>query len=271
MNVSDTMDTGTSKLFKDFVKEIQYKNRNPQNARVLDLLDDNKTNTIITLYPGEELYRSRLIRNNKGIGEASKEGFFGYDALGSFVTPKEYTKDMRANYKYIPYLYVASSPLASIYEIRPRYGAEVSVATICVKEELKILDFTMRVVKTSMSDAKRNLFAAISECFSKPVTDEDDTLDYIPTQYIAEYAKNLGYDGIAFKSSVFSNKDSVRASNINFVIFNYDKAEAVRSNVVSINQVGYDAVQIDADVESILEAEKRKIETKRPSRKRKVS
>ena len=79
----------------------------------------------------------------------------------------------------------------------------------------------MKYGKTSMNEAKINLFAAISECFSKPVTDEDDTLDYIPTQYISEYAKNLGYDGIAFVSSVFPKVDFDDLGGINFVIFNF--------------------------------------------------
>lgn len=249
-----SLDTGTSRLFKNFVEEIQYKNRNPQNARVLELLKDEKTNTIIKLNKGEKLYRSRVIKSCKDIGKYASEGFFGYDAAGSFVAPKEYTKDMRANYKYIPYLYTTSSPLVSIYEVRPRYGAKVSIATIKVNEDLKILDFTMKYGKTSMNEAKINLFAAISECFSKPVTDEDDTLDYIPTQYISEYAKNLGYDGIAFVSSVFPKVDFDDLGGINFVIFNFDKTEVIKSNVVSINQIGYDAVQVDSDTENILNA-----------------
>jgi hypothetical protein len=112
----------------------------------------------------------------------------------------------------------------------------------------------MKYGKTSMNEAKINLFAAISECFSKPVTDEDDTLDYIPTQYISEYAKNLGYDGIAFVSSVFPKVDFDDLGGINFVIFNFDKTEVIKSNVVSVNQIGYDAVQVDSDTENILNA-----------------
>ena len=51
-----SLEIGTSRLFKNFVEEIQYKNRNPLNARVLELLKDEKTNTIIKLNKGEKLY-----------------------------------------------------------------------------------------------------------------------------------------------------------------------------------------------------------------------
>lgn len=248
------MRKGQSRWFKDFVEEIQFKNRNPRDVKVLEALNDKKTNTTMVLKVGEELYRSRIIKDKNNIGK--QRDFYGYDAKQSFVSPKEATKDMRANYRYIPYLYVSSSPLASIYEIRPRYGADVSVATVRVKEKLEILDFTMTFSIAGIGDAKQNLFNAISECFSKPITEEDDTLDYIPTQYIAEYAKNLGYDGIAFKSSVFSKKDQIKASSINFVIFNYYKTEVIKSNVVEISQVSYSAEQVDNDQEKILEKEK---------------
>ena len=53
-----------------------------------------------------------------------------------------------------------------------------------------------------MSPAKINFFADLSALYSKPIANDDDVLDYIPTQFIAEYVKNLGYDGIAFRSSL---------------------------------------------------------------------
>ena len=93
--------------------------------------------------------------------------------------------------------------------------------------------------------------------FSKPVTSDDDILDYIPTQYIAEYAKYLGYDGIAFRSSLtpeLKEQDIAAHSELdryNVVIFNYHKCKAVHSNVVNVTNNYVDCEQTDTDVDKL--------------------
>lgn len=233
-----------SRYLKEFIAEIQYKNRNPQNVRALELLNEQNTNPVRLLPSGTELFRCRVINDESKINK--EKGFHGYGKKDSFVPPASVTRDLRANYRYIPYLYCANDPYTALVEVRPRLGACVSVATIRVNEELRLLDFTMTSVPSKMSEAKQNLFSDLSVLYSKPVTDDDDILDYIPTQYIAEYAKNLGYDGIMFTSSLMPEiHEDVRTalssnrlySKINFdrcnvVVFNHEKCEAIKSNVV---------------------------------------
>lgn len=57
---------------------------------------------------------------------------------------------------------------------------------------------------------------------------------HIPTQYIAEFVKKIGYDGIVFKSSLYNDENSV-----NVVIFNFDKCEAVGSVVYDVTRNDY--------------------------------
>lgn len=244
-----------SRLLREFVAEIQYKNRNPQNVRVLQLLDDLATNPERIIEPMERLYRCRIVQDESRIN--TEAGFWGYSAKESFVAPREVTKDMRANYKYIPYLYCANHPYTALVEVRPRIGSLVSVATIEVQERMTFLDFTLRTTPKRMEEVKRNLFADLSYLFSKPVAYEDDTLDYIPTQYIAEYAKNLGYDGIVFESSLtpeLRNQDVVahpELDRFNVVVFNYEKCHPIKSNVVSIDRQYIECNQIDGDGDAL--------------------
>lgn len=70
-----------------------------------------------------------------------------------------------------------------------------------------------------MSAEKRILFEDLSQLFSKPIANEGDTLDYIPTQYIPEYAKNIGYDGIAYSSSLTPEIYEKHPKRYNVVIF----------------------------------------------------
>jgi hypothetical protein len=85
-----------SAKLREFIKEIQYHNRNPKDNSVLNMLDDLSTNPEQVLNGGAELYRSRLIADDDKVGKQSD--FFGFDADGSFIPPVSKTKDMRANY-----------------------------------------------------------------------------------------------------------------------------------------------------------------------------
>lgn len=182
------------------------------------------------------------------------EDFFGYDAKESFVAPPNKTRDMRANYRYIPYLYCANHAYIALIEVRPRLGAQVSVATIRVDEKIRLLDFTMQNPSKRMTGPKRNLFNDLSMLYSTPVTSDDDILDYIPTQYIAEYAKNLGYDGIVYRSSLAPELNSQEIINsldldrYNVVVFNYKKCSVIKSNVVRVTASYIESEQTDADL-----------------------
>jgi len=234
-----------SRKLAEFINEIQFINRNPKDNSVLDLLEDISTNPERIITKDMPLYRSRIIQDEKKINK--EPCFYGYGPIESFVPPKKISRDMRANYRYIPYLYCTDHAYLSVIEIKPRYGAHVSIATIMPREEIRLLDFAMRIQPKKMTDVKRNLFSDLSELFSKPVTVDDDILDYIPTQYIAEYVKNLGYDGIAFKSS--SNIESQLSKEANIVVFKYEKCAPVCSNVYCITGSYIECEQIDDDAE----------------------
>lgn len=235
-----------STYLKKFLTEIQYNNRNPKDTKAIELLNDISTNPERVLEPGCILYRSRIIKNgDKIFGESP---FWGFDEKGSFVPPKRATRDMRANYRYIPYLYCSNHPYISIVEIRPRLGSCLSMASLVVTEKIRLLDLTMKNVTAKMTEAKKNLFEDLSYLYSKPITEDDDVLDYIPTQFIAEFAKNIGYDGIAYKSSLTPEYDADKSGNFdrfNIVIFNYKKCKVVSSNKICVKSSFLECEQVD--------------------------
>jgi len=255
MDTSIVDSSNKSNKLKEFIKEIQRNNRNPKDNSVLSLLDIKETNPSIVLGKGYLMYRCRIISDSKKISK--DKGFYGYNSEESFVTPWKKSTDMRANYRYIPYLYCASARYTSVIESRPRLSAEVSVATIQVLEDLTLLDLTNQHKPKGIDSVKTNLFAALSELFSKPISSSDDVLDYIPTQYIAEYVKNLGYDGISYKSSLHINalrnsdkynpETDNKKAGVNYVIFNYGKCKAIASNVYRIIETNLSCEQIDKD------------------------
>lgn len=244
-----------SKYLREFIQEIQYRNRNPQNIKALELLDDLSTNPERLLASGTQLFRCRIIGDRSKINK--EPGFYGYGANDSFVPPPAAAKDLRANYRYIPYLYCTTHPYTALVETRPRLGAHVSIATIRVNQPICLLDFTMNKTSSRMTTAKRNLFADLSMLFSKPVTSDDSILDYIPTQYIAEYAKKLGYDGITFESSLTPELSGAGGherwgwDRYNVVVFNYEKCIPIKSNEVEVTRSYIEFREVDKDKDRI--------------------
>jgi len=61
-----------------------------------------------------------------------------------------------------------------------------------------------------------------------------DSTDYYLSQYISEYLKNLGFDGIMFRSSV--NRHYLDGG-INYTFFNYQKCKVVSSSLYYLKEV----------------------------------
>ena len=68
---------------------------------------------------------------------------------------------------------------------------------------------------------------------AKPMRRFDKTLDYVPTQYICDYIKHLGYDGIKYKSTLSNG-------GTNYAIFKEKKFECVQVKVVHIGNIQYE-------------------------------
>ena len=66
-----------------------------------------------------------------------------------------------------------------------------------------------------------------------PMRRFDSVLDYVPTQYICDYVKHLGYDGIRYKSTLVEG-------GINYAIFDERKFECKKVKVVHIGNIQYE-------------------------------
>lgn len=136
----------------------------------------------------------------------------------------------RANPKGIPVLYLSTHKKTAMSEVRPWLGSLVSCAHFRTIRDLKIVDFSVHHSSRPMlyysrepsaRERETEVWTQIALAFSKPTTTDDDTADYVPTQVIAEFFKNEGYDGIAYKSA-FGKK------GYNIVLFNPADADLIR-------------------------------------------
>ena len=72
------------------------------------------------------------------------------------------------------------------------------------------------------------LYNTIGAMFSRPYN--GDASKYLSTQYIAEEIKNMGFDGLRFRSSLNKN-------GYNIVLFNPDDCVAVSSDLVEVKGI----------------------------------
>jgi len=160
----------------------------------------------------------------------TRKRFKGYDLAGSVAPPVELVPSGRINPKKIRYLYLAEDQETAIYEVRPTIGQHISVATFRTTDDIKIYDLAedIKPQERDVTNIDYLLFAEIQQRFSKPNAGQEHK--YIPTQYIGELIKQMGFDGLRFKSSL-------KNGGINVVLFNDKKCKAISSDIVKLSDI----------------------------------
>ncbi|KSU85157.1 RES domain-containing protein [Fictibacillus enclensis] len=246
-------------MWSGFKEEVLYKNRFIINHEVLDYIKKMAQICRKTIEKDTILYRARQFSGDeyflyylhnpdktteKGLvtsaykarlNKNQQTGFWGFNGEESFVPPSNnLIGDGRANPSFIKYLYTAEEPYTALVEVRPYLGSKVSVAEIRVNEPLVVADFSYDSHDSykKLDSFEKNLMFMIMEDFSKP--SDSDKRSYIPTQYVSEFIKSLGVEGIKFNSSLYR-----RGRNI--TIFNYEKCQPIGSKLYEIEDICFEA------------------------------
>lgn len=114
----------------------------------------------------------------------------------------------RVNPKGIPYLYLATDANTAMSEVRPWIGKRISVGRFRTVRELRVIDcsiehsedYTCYLEEPQPAERERAVWRDIDRSFSEPVTADDMSADYVPTQVLAEFFKCNGFDGVVYKS-----------------------------------------------------------------------
>ncbi|WP_369410945.1 RES family NAD+ phosphorylase [Candidatus Pantoea multigeneris] len=164
----------------------------------------------------------------------------GYALSEMGAPPNMLASHGRANPTGIPYLYLGSSSEAAISEIRPHTGETATVAEFLIKEKIKLVD--LRSPRKSISPfllpteddigrvrADIPFLERLGEELTRPVLPRSAAIDYIPSQYLCEFIKKSGFDGVVYRSSV--------SDGINLALFNPDNAHAICVSQFSVHRV----------------------------------
>ncbi len=208
---SDTGNLGEWEKLRD---ELMYRNRffpesNIDLGRLKALLSP------LTLTTGEFpvlWYRARI--------QAGDEPF-GLKDMGA--PPRRVASHGRANPAGIPYLYLGSNPTTAVSEIRPHTGERVCVADFKISGNLKLVD--LRNPKKTVSPfqlgdgeeitrmrADLPYLERLGQELTRPILPQAAAIDYTPSQYLCEFIKKAGSDGVIYRSSV--------GDGMNFALFN---------------------------------------------------
>lgn len=215
------------KKWDNFAHEIKFKNRFFLNETIdLSLLKDLFSFFAKAYDAGKIFYRARISDR------------IGFDAANMGKPSSDKATSGRANPSGIPYLYVSTDIETTVYESRSSYLDYLTIAEFRLTDKLHTVSLR-GVAETSpfvFSDQLENYIAhqkyliRLEQELSKPVKRVDKELDYLPSQYLCEYVKSLGYDAIEFGSSL-------RQGGINLAIFSDRKLESRTIEVYEINDV----------------------------------
>ncbi len=214
------------KKWESFGNEIKYKNRFFLNETIdLDLLKDLLQNFSKVYDIGKIFYRARI---------SEKRGYL----INEMGKPLNKATSGRANPYGIPYLYVSTKLETCIYESRASYLDYVCIGTFKLIAPLSVI--TLREISNLspfvFGDNLENYIIherylyRLEQELSKPVRRFDKEIDYLPSEYLCEYVKSLGYDAIEYGSSL---KDG----GINLAIFNDAKLECRHTEVYEITSL----------------------------------
>jgi len=221
--------------WENFREELKHRNRFfPKNALDQSHLEPfGKYIGVIVNKDSQVFYRARINTSNKPV-RITKMG----------KPPKNVVLNGRANPIGIPYLYVASSIETAISEVRGHKEECVTIAEYEMKSNLELAD--LRDPKSTISPFEENeleiiyknmpFLTLLGNELSKPVIPREANLEYLPSQYLCELIKHIGFHGIIYKSSVSAGN--------NYVIFNDKKLKAIKTYQYKIVDVVTKSVEI---------------------------
>ena len=169
---------------------------------------------------------------------------FSIEQMGA--PPKRRSSHGRANPAGIPYLYLGSLPETAVAEVRPHTGEIAYVAdfTIPNVNAVDLRNPRKRVSPFILGDASEigqlradlPFLERLGDELTRPVQPTGAAIDYIPSQYLCEFIKKSGFDGVVYRSSV--------SDGINLALF---KPELATGENVAPYKVHKVSVQVMSD------------------------
>lgn len=249
----------TNEAISEFVNAILEKNfkkveKSPIIKAIDSILVGDSFSLDSTLGVGTTLYRAREIDvdkaysdNNCGINawfdENNKFHCTGYDYYDSKEPPLLVSTQGRNNIAGVSYLYLSGEPYTACAEIKPCIRGLISLAVFKVEKELKILNLYDKVNNCDdylfMIENEVKLSYVFNYIFGLYPSIRNKKDSYFITQYLSDYIRKAGYDGIKYWGSM--------NYGTNYTIFNSHRSKLtfVESKIVATAGIEYKFYDIE--------------------------
>jgi hypothetical protein len=212
----------------DFSDSIKNKNRfhsgmfnSEQFVSILSILRST--------YPaGTLMYRARR----------SSEKGFTKNEIGA--PPSNKRTAGRINPDGIGVLYLSSDKLTALNEVRASAFDFITIGKFQAVRDISVVNLSgfdktspFQYVELESFAVNRKVFKEIAEEIAKPLRRNDSPLEYLPTQYIAEFIKNQNYDGVQYTSTL-------RQGGNNLAVFDEASFECIDVETVEVSKILYE-------------------------------
>jgi len=221
--------------WEQFVEALKHENRFHTNYVDTNILEIFCSFIRKSYKAGEKFYRGRI---------SSEEGY-GCDNMGP--PPKDKITEGRANSAGIQRLYLASDKETTIHEIRAGAFDYITIGCFELKKDITVVDLKMinqispviEGLDVAQYYINREYLNKINEEMGKALRRSDSPLDYVPTQYIADFIQSIMHDGeheyagIEYRSTLYNR-------GYNLAIFDSSLFECVSTETIRIKDLKYD-------------------------------
>lgn len=213
-----------------FCKEIIFTNRFfPKKTFNAEIFSEILSFLLIPIPRDTNFYRARIAESNEG---------FAINEMG--IPPADKAKSGRANPVGIPYFYLASTKRTAMAEVRPGVLDKVTICEFRSTDTLQVVDLgrTRSISPFKLGEGIQDyilylkFIEILSSKLSRPIHPNKSELEYIPLQYLCEFIKNNGYEGVTYKSSVGEGYNLAAFSDSKFRGISVDNYEISAINLI---------------------------------------
>lgn len=214
----------------DFSNSIKYCNRFHSGMFNADAFA-SFLSIINKSYPvGSTLYRARISTDKKG-----------FDVNNMKSAPEGKQSAGRINPEGIGALYLSYDKKTVINEVRANAFDYVTIGRFQSLRNINVVNLS-GLARTSpflfengleQFAVNRKVFQEIAFEVAKPLRRSDSPIEYLPTQYIAEFIKSQNYDGVEYASTL-------REGGINIAVFDEKIFDCVGVETVEVSNIIYE-------------------------------
>lgn len=216
-----------STMWSELRQELQEQNRYFAGRAIISNIEDALRTELIKITIRDDiLYRVRTTATDVALST---------EKMGA--PPATHSTAGRANPAGIPYLYLASDQETAICEVRPHNNEKLTVGSFRLAMSVTCIDLRDPRIdspfqhKWKLQDlvSKLGFLRCLGHELSLPIGTQRRDLDYLPTQYLCELIKNLGYDGVLYRSGL--------SDGYNIALFNPNAAYCFEAKLVCVQSI----------------------------------